>query len=60
MRQYLKDRYGMPLGYYEDKSNRKEIYDRCGMLLGYFDGKYTYDRYGMRIGEGDLLAMLLR
>jgi hypothetical protein len=60
MRQNLKDRYGMLLGYYEDRNGKKELYDRYGMKLGYYDGRYTYDKYGMRVGEGDLLAMLLR
>lgn len=60
MKQYLKDRYGLQLGYYQDEGNKKVLYDRYGMKLGYYDGKYTYDRYGMRVGEGDILAMLLR
>ncbi len=60
MRQDLKDRYGMLLGYYEDRGGRKELYDRYGRKLGYYDGKCTYDRYGMKIYEGDMLAALLR
>ncbi len=60
MKQYLKDRLGLTLGYYQDEGNKKVLYDRYGMKLGYYDGKYTYDRYGMRVGEGDILAMLLR
>lgn len=60
MRENLKDRYGMMLGYYENRGGRKELYDKYGLKLGYYDGKYTYDRYGMKVGEGDLLAMLLR
>ena len=59
MRQDLKDRLGRMLGYIEDRGGRKEIRDRLGRMLGYYDGKYTYDRLGHRIGQGDLLTTLL-
>lgn len=34
--------------------------DRYGHKLGYFDGRYTYDQYSHKIGEGNLLSSLLR
>ena len=44
MRQYYRDRYGSTLGYTEESCNRTIV----------------FDRYGSKVGEGNLLAMLLR
>lgn len=59
MRQDLKDRYGRRIGYIEDRGTRKEIFDQYGRKLGYYDGRYTFDRYGRKVSEGDLLSSLL-
>lgn len=59
MRQDLKDRYGRRIGYIEDRGTRKEIYDQYGRKLGYYNGRYTFDRYGRKVGQGDLLSSLL-
>ena len=59
MTQVLKDRYGRKLGEIRDEGNRQTIYDKYGIRLGYYDGRYTFDKYGRKIGEGNLLATLL-
>ena len=59
MNQVLKDNLGRKLGEIRDEGTRQTIYDRYGSRLGYFDGRYTYDKYGRKIGEGNLLATLL-
>ena len=60
MNQILKDRYGVKIGEIRDEGGRQNIYDKYGVRLGYFDGRNTYDKYGRKIGEGNLLAMLLK
>lgn len=60
MNQVLKDNLGRKLGEIRDEGTRQSIYDYLGRRLGYFDGRYTYDNLGRRIGEGNLLTMLLR
>lgn len=57
--QVLKDRVGRKIGEIRTNGSRQEIYDKAGRKLGYFDGKYTYDRGGRKVGEGNLLATLL-
>ncbi len=59
MKQELKDRYGHKIGEIRDEGSKQVIYDQYGHQKGYFDGKYTYDAYGHRIGEGNLLTTLL-
>ena len=58
--QVLKDKYGQKIGEIRTESNREVIYDKYGQRLGYFDGKYTYNKYGQRICEGNLLTTLLQ
>lgn len=60
MTQVLKDNIGRKLGEIRDEGARKVIYDHIGRRLGYFDGRYTYDAIGRKIGEGNLLTMLLK
>ena len=60
MDQILKDRTGRTIGKIRANGSRQELYDSMGKKLGYFDGRYTYDNSGRRIGEGNLLATLLR
>lgn len=59
MGQILKDRIGNKIGEIRNEGSRQVIYDRIGTRLGYYDGKYTYDKIGKRIGEGNLLTTLL-
>ena len=60
MNQILKDRYGIKIGEIRTEGTRQTIYDKYGIRLGYYDGRYTYDKCGLRIGEGNLLATLLK
>lgn len=60
MTQELKDALGRKLGEIRDEGKQQVIYDYLMRKLGYFDGKYTYDSLGRKVGEGNLLAMLLR
>ncbi len=60
MTQELKDALGRKLGEIRDEGRQQVIYDYLMRKLGYFDGKYTYDTLGRKVGEGNLLAMLLR
>lgn len=59
MDQYLKDRTGRVIGRIRQEGSRTVIYDQTGRRLGYFDGRYTFDSSGRRVGEGNLLTMLL-
>lgn len=60
MNQVLRDRYGRKIGEIIDQGTRQIIRDEYGCKLGEFDGRYTRDERGMIIGEGNLLAALLR
>lgn len=60
MTQILKDNIGRKLGEIRDEGSRQVIYDYLGRRLRYFDGQYTYDTLGRRVGEGNLLTMLLK
>lgn len=60
MIQVLKDNKGNILGMTKAEGKRQNIYDQKGNRLGYFDGRYTFDVYSNRIGEGNLLVLLLR
>ena len=59
MGQVLKDRTGRKLGEIRSEGTREVICDRMGRKLGYYDGKYTYDRMGRKVGQGNLLTSLL-
>ncbi len=61
-KQVLRDRYGHRIGEIEETSNGKLILrDKNGSRKGEYDPRYntTYDRTGRRVGEGNLLTMLL-
>ena len=62
MKQILKDKMGHRIGEVNDQSGRRVLADRTGRRLGEYDPKMnvTRDRVGNRVGEGNLLAMLLR
>ena len=60
MAQVLKDSRGHTIGRIKNIGNREYIYDAQGHNLGYFDGRSTYDSRGHKIGDGNLLTMLLR
>ena len=60
MVQVLKDNHGRVLGMTRPEGNRENIYNPEGKRLGYFDGSKTFDVYSNLIGEGNLLALLLR
>lgn len=55
----LKDNHGRVIGEIEIRGSRKIIKDAHGKVLGEFDGKVTRDSHGRRVGDGDLLTMLL-
>lgn len=55
----LKDRFAHKIGEIRDEGNRQVIYDPFGHKKGLFDGTYTYDTFGHRVGNGNLLATLL-
>lgn len=60
MIQVLKDKCGNVLGMTRPEGTRENIYDPNGNKLGYFDGRKTFDIYSNLVGEGNLLALLLR
>jgi hypothetical protein len=63
MDHYFRDAYGQPLGFIRDEwDGSQEIYDAFGVPLGHYDKNLdvTYDRYGMIVGSGNLLTMLLK
>lgn len=57
--QYLKDNSGRVLGSTMMEGKRENIYDKNGERLGFYDGKNTFDIYSNKIGEGNLLLLLL-
>ena len=59
MNQILKDKHGSVIGQIKPDGKKDVIYDKHGSKLGSFDGRYTYDRLGRKIGEGNLLVTLL-
>lgn len=59
MREVIKDKYGRKLGEIRTEGNKEVIYDAYGRKLGWYDGKYTYDKMGHKIGEGNFLTTLL-
>lgn len=59
MHEVIKDRSGRKLGEIRTEGNKEVIYDTYGRKLGWYDGKYTYDKMGRKIGEGNFLTTLL-
>lgn len=60
MEQILRDNAGRKIGEIRDYGGRSELYDAHGRRLGIYDGTNTFDSYGRKIGNGNLLATLLR
>lgn len=56
----LKDSQGNILGMTRAEGRRENIYDSKGKRLGYFDGTSTFDVYSNKIGEGNILVLLLK
>ena len=60
MEEILKDKYGRKLATIKDEYGKKVIYDVYGRKLAYYDGKYTYNIYGVRVGEGNFLVLFIK
>ena len=58
--QELRDKSGRLLGKIETNGNRQTLRDAQGRLLGTFDGMQTRDSQGRLVGNGNLLATLLK
>lgn len=59
MVQDIRDRNGQIIGQIRTRGNIMDIYDMSGSKKGYFNGRSTYDMSGRKIGDGNLLIMLL-
>ena len=58
--QELRDKSGKLLGKIETNGQRQTLRDGCGRLLGTYDGVQTRDAQGRLVGNGNLLASLLK
>ena len=58
--QELRDKSGRLLGKIETVGTRQTLRDSGGKLLGTFDGVQTRDAQGRLVGNGNLLATLLK
>ena len=58
--QELRDKSGKLLGKIEIVGTRQTLRDSGGKLLGTFDGVQTRDAQGRLVGNGNLLASLLK
>ena len=58
--QELRDKSGRLLGKIETNGQRQTLRDAGGKLLGTFDGMQTRDHQGKLVGNGNLLATLLK
>ena len=58
--QELRDKSGRLLGKIEISGQRQTLRDAQGKLLGSFDGAQTRDAQGRLVGNGNLLASLLK
>ena len=58
--QELRNKSGKLLGKIETNGNRQTLRDASGKLLGAFDGTHTRDASGKLVGNGNLLATLLK
>ncbi len=59
MSEILRDAHGRRIGEIERCGDKQIIRDEHGRRLGEYDGRYTYDDHHRRVGEGNLLTMLL-
>ena len=60
MCEILKDAQGRKIGEIKNEYGKLVVYNHLGIKLGYYDGTYTYEKYGRRIGYGNLLAIFLK
>jgi len=62
MGQTLQDRYGNIIGRTEDQYGTEVLHDRLGNVMGRYEksSNTTYDQFGNAVGQGNLLASLLR
>ena len=58
--QELRDKSGKLLGKIETTGKRQTLRSASGKLLGTFDGLQTRDASGRLVGNGNLLATLLK
>ena len=58
--QELRDKSGRLLGKIETNGQKQTLRDAQGRLLGTFDGKQTRAAQGRLVGNGNLLATLLK
>ena len=58
--QELRDKSGKLLGKIETNGNKQTLRDAGGKLLGTFDGVQTRNAGGSLVGNGNLLASLLK
>lgn len=58
----LKDACGRKVGEIKDQGDRQKAYDAQGRLLGTYDFKsnLTHDAHGRRVGQGNLLASMVK
>ncbi len=56
----LKDSHGHTIGTIEKIGTRQKLRDEHGSFLGEYDGRVTRDSHGRMVGNGNLLAMLLK
>lgn len=59
MGQILRNAKGVKIGEIQESSGKQIIRDARGVKKGEFDGKITRDSRGKKVGEGNLLSMLL-
>ncbi len=61
IRQDLRDRHGMLIGWRETRSDRIEGRDASGQLRGWYDrhNDETRNADGMLVGNGDILSGLI-
>lgn len=60
MSRYIFDYNGKKIGEICSLGSKEVLLDINGRKLGEFDGRYTFDSYGRKIGEGNLLTSLIR
>ena len=61
-RQFLTDQYGNRIGSIETTEDRQTLWDKYGLKLGEYHVRdnVTVDRFGLKVGTGNLLTSLLR
>jgi hypothetical protein len=61
-RQILRDKYGVFLGEIRIDGSKQTLWDRHFIRMGEYDSRtdWTRDKYGVIIGNGNLLTTLLK